>query len=225
MTTTLLEKSSRHQRPSFDGHGTKLALGRKRNWSWMAGGLLLVVAGALAVGMWSSALSDRHAVLVAAREIPPGAIITRGDLRPIQVAMDESGSTIATSLAAQVVGKRAGVLIPKGAFLHPDYVIVGSAIAPGNAVVGVALIPGAIPVSDLGVGDRVGVVAVSDSTTPGAASPEMVATAKVVRVVPSPDSDKVVVSLEVAEDDAAVIANAAGHDLVRLVLLGNGEGP
>lgn len=222
-TSVLNGSGTQRTRPSIDRTETKLARGPKRNWAWIAGGILLVVASALAIGIWSSTLSDRQGVLVAAKEIAPGAIIARGDLRPVQVAMDETGSTIAVSRAAQVVGKRSAILIPKGAFLHSDYVISGSAIAAGNAVVGVALVPGAIPVNDLGVGDTVGVVAVSDSTAPTAVAPEIVATAKVVRVVPSQDSDKVIVSLEVAEDDAGVIANAAGHDLVRLVLLGTGK--
>lgn len=184
---------------------------------WIVLGVLVMAGSALGFGLWASSLDERTPALVAARTIDAGSVVTAEDVREADV----SGTGVAfvpADRASVVLGRVATSDIPEGALLHPEAFSDVLGIDEGNAVVGVALQPGAVPTPQLRVGDRVNVVAVG-GTDPSAPK-GVLATAQVFAVEILDDSTRTaVVSLEVPAGDSAPVAEAAGDDRLRLVLL------
>lgn len=189
-------------------------------------GALLVVLCVLGVAALVSSVGDRSPVLVAARRIPEGATITRGDLRQGEIGA-EGVATIAVGEVDRVVGRRATAAIAEGDLISSGKLRSGPALGEGSAVVGVELGPGELPVAGLEVGARVAVVDGGGTDAASGAPPEgtVLATGEVFAVgVASVATGKVAVSVVLAEDEAPRVAAAAGAERVRLVLLGGRGG-
>jgi hypothetical protein len=220
--------------PHHNGQ-VRLAQGRERKWSWTAIGVILVVGAMAGFGIWSSSLGHRQAVLAATHEIPAGATITASDLRRVDVGSGGGVATIPASQTERVIGQRARLTIPSGGLLTGDQLATGSLVPDGDAVTAVVLPPGAIPISGLRIGDRVGVVAASsqgqgggttstsgDRTASADDQASLVATATVFGVDQPPSNGATpgtAVSLELPQDEAAEVATLAGRGNVRLILL------
>jgi hypothetical protein len=197
--------------------GLRVAGRKRRRPAWVAAGVMIVFGSGLAMALWASSLSDRVSVLAVAREIPAGERIDPGDLRLVDVAAGSGLVTMPASSRADVVGELATVTIPAGALLQPAHVDGTSAIPAGFAVVGVSLRPGAMPVGDLGVGDRVLVV------DAGQEDARELAEATVFAVRPDPSSAAAtVVSLLVPESQATEVAQSGALEQVQLVLVSQG---
>lgn len=140
--------------------------------------VLLVVVGALGTASAVSSAGHRAPVLVLARDVPEGAILTAGDLTTVDVAASGLAS-IPAGAAASVVGQRAAVPLLAGSVLTRSALTSGPALLPGQDVVGLSLRAGQLPAEGLSVGDHVSVVltaAAGQSTAAagsadGAASP------------------------------------------------------
>ena len=62
---------------------------RRVDWRAVFGGFLFFVAVAGSIAFWG-ATSDTREVLVAVRELPPGAVLTDGDLTSARVRLDDA---------------------------------------------------------------------------------------------------------------------------------------
>ena len=214
-------------RSRVDGNGSapaglRLARPRERRTPWIVLGVLVIAGSALAFGTWSSSLGERELVVVAARDIQQGATVTADDVRAVRVALDGGATAIPAGNLRSLVGRVVATPVARGAIVHPSQLADGPILGNGEAVVGVALAPGAVPTETLRVGDRVQVVEVSQPNGSNrSAGGRVLGVAHVFALRELDDTSRnVVVSLRVAATDATAIADAAGADRVRLVLLG-----
>jgi hypothetical protein len=221
MTTTTAARTPAVAAPNARTGIASNAVRPRRNPVHIVAGALLVVVLALAF-MWIQLRSDQTvAVLVMARPVPAGHIITSPDLRVATVVPDAGVRLVAASQADTVVGRTAAVPLVAGALLSPDQVGPAAWPAAGEAVVALPLKPGRIP-AGIAPGARVRVLTVAStegSTGTSAAGGQAGVVATVVEVSREQvdASGTVVVSLLLRAADAGVAA--AGGDAT-LVLLG-----
>lgn len=203
--------------------GLRLTRPRDRKMPWVALGVLVIAGSALAFGNWSSSLSQRELVVIAAADIKQGSVVTDRDLRTARVALEGPVEAIAATRMRSLVGRVAATPVPRGALIHPSQLTDGPVVGPGEAVVGAALPPGAIPIETLRVGDSVQVVEVSAPNSDGGAGGRVLVVAQVYALRELDDASRtVVVSLRVPASNAPTVADAAAANRVRLVLLGGG---
>lgn len=189
----------------------------RRNRTRAAAGFVLLVVCALGVGVAFSNAAQRSPVLAVARTVRAGQQITDADVREVLLGSPPSGSTIAASGRARVVGRTASVDLPAGALIAPSMVASGPAAASGRSVIGASLRDGQFP-AELVAGDRVQIVVLpSDNATGEARSPSAPVDATVVGIRPL-DQGGVSVSLAVDPSKAADLAVAGARARLSLVL-------
>lgn len=200
----------------------------RRRPSWLAGGVLLVALAAL-LGVWLfSSATATLSVVVAGRDLPPGHVVTRADLRVVE--MGRAGGLRAVQAHQQelVLGSSARALVPEGTVLHTGLFTTPDAAVPaGKVVVGASLVAGAVPVADLRPGDQVVVLAAPASSA--AAPPDAAGEARELGAAevwavhgaasPGSSSERVWVSLLVDEAIQGAVAQAAADDHLRLGLV------
>ena len=205
-----------------------------RNPVWLVAGVLLVVLSALGGVLLFSANDERTDALVAARDLAPGEVVDRDDLRIERVAVD-GVDIVAPSAAEVIVGRHVVGPVPQGALLHPAMFAVEAPLGPDEMDIGAALDPGEFPQSDIPVGAAVellvsravepvaapgGVGAAPSAVTPGEASSIGVG---VVTAVEERATGQLLVTMRVARDVGLVAAQAARDDTLRIALVG-GDG-
>jgi hypothetical protein len=191
-------------------------------------GVGAVVAGALVFLVLYSSMNDRRAVLVVARSVPAGQLISGADLAVVRVSPSDGVATMAASSAPDVVGKTAAVGLVPGALLAPSQVGAVSTLQADQAVVGVALKPGQAPPS-LRPGARVEVVDTVAGTAGEPARPVVLSTTAVVSCAvkegastcgtASSTTGITVVSLTLPVGEAPVVTAAASDGGLSLVVL------
>ncbi len=205
--------------------------GRHRQLPLVVLGVLLVLGGALAFADASVHLGSREEVLVVARPVSAGQVLSAADLRTARVSTGSGLQVVAAGEEAGVVGRRVAVPLVAGALLTAAEVGSAPPIGPGSDEVAVGLKAGAYP-PDLAPGDRVEVVPVVSATgtagagTSGAGSAvsgsPVQATVLAVDTAPAGSSGPTVVSLQVASRNAEVVASWAASGEASLVELGSG---
>jgi hypothetical protein len=234
MTATLPDRRGRKHAgvPAADARQPvaveSLSAPTRRRPSWLAGGVLLVALAAL-LGAWLfSSATSTLSVMVAAQDLPPGHVVTRADLRVVE--MGQTGGLRAIQVHQQdlVVGSTARDLIPEGTLVHTGlFTTPDAAVPPGKVVVGGAFAAGAAPVANLRPGDAV-VLLATPHTPLGAdteATPTAVelGTAEVWAVEGAASagsaSEKVWVALLVDAAIQGTVAQAAATDALRLGLV------
>ncbi|CED91763.1 SAF domain-containing protein [Actinomyces succiniciruminis] len=177
--------------------------------------VLLIVGGALLAGLLATRADHRVEVLVAARTVRAGEVITGDDLvsTPVSSTLD---TLILASQTEQVVGRTARVEIAKGQLLDTSQLLASSLPGDGSQVVGISLESGRFPAGGLAAGDVVDVV----DTNSGAVTVRGV---QVLMAVSTSGSDNdwtsgCVLSLIVNEVDAAALAQAAAGGSIAVVL-------
>jgi hypothetical protein len=182
-------------------------------------GLLIMLGAGLGFAVWSADLDEREAVLVAARPIQAGDVVTEGDVRTVELGGATSVKALPESILGDLVGTTAIADVAEGTVLNTAMFVEGTAVEAGDAVVGVVLEAGAVPVPQLRPGDRVQVVRLG-STEVNTEDPDPIVIGEVLttRSVSETSSARAV-SLIVPEDDALAVADAAGAGRIWLVLL------
>jgi hypothetical protein len=204
--------------------------GRRRQLPLLVVGLLLVLGCALAFTDASLHLGSREEVLVVARPLAAGQVVTGGDLRSARLSTGSGLPTVPAADEGSVVGRPAAVPLAAGSLLTTSEVGSVAPVGSGSDVVAVGLKAGAYP-PDLAPGDRVEVVPIISTSTggtdasgggPASVSP-ISATVLGVDVAAACTDGPTVFSLQVARGDAAEVAelNAAGQ--ASLLQLGAGS--
>ena len=204
----------------------------RRRPTWAIAGIGLIVL-AMLLGAWVfAAQSSTTQVLVAARDLDAGEVVTSADFRVIELS--NAGGLRAVQPAGQslIVGKATRGPVPAGTVLNTGlFVDAGQSVPAGEVVVGVALDPGASPSTQLSAGNRVEVLAVArtvaGSTQAAPATAQVLATGTVWAVEPigtgASSVGRVWVSLLIPQSAHGAVAQAASEGRLRLGLLGAGS--
>jgi Flp pilus assembly protein CpaB len=154
MTTSVSDLAQRNAQPAA---APRLPLStRDRRPGLIALLVLLVVGCALAGALLVSRMAAKTEVLVAAKPVPAGHVISRDDLGTAMAA--GSLRAIAANDVATVVGQTARVPLVEGQLLNRGMLTAQPVPAPGEAMIGLSLKPGQLPGDGFTAGDRVQVV-------------------------------------------------------------------
>jgi len=130
---------------------------------------LLLVAVALAGGVALVAqLRETAPVIVAARTLPAGHVITREDVTLSEARLEGplAGLAVGAADIGTVVGRTAGQTIHAGALVVRPDLGTGPVLAPGEVAITVAVGADAV-FAELRRGDQVAVLETSDPARPG----------------------------------------------------------
>ena len=190
----------------------------RRNTPLVAVGVVLVVVGSLASAALHSGAAQRVPVLVVARPVTAGAVVTDADLREVELSPAPGVTTVPASRRGDVLGRRTASPLTPGMVLSESLLASGAKLQPGEAVVPLALTAGRVPV-EVGPGDRVAVMASgAPAAVPDGAAPSLLAEGRVLSISPNAN-DATIVSLVVDEESAADVMAAAAKGAAGLVLL------
>lgn len=194
-------------------------------------GVLLGALGALVAAAAVARVDDRRPVLVVARAVPAGQVLTEADFGVAQVAA-EGVSALSPGELAAVVGKATPAALEPGTLVPRSLADPAPRLAPGRALVGVALTEAQVPTMRLRAGERVAVVRTrppaaadvvggADAAGGGAPPPDVLVDDATVAEAGAGEgaTSALRVSLEVAEADAAAVAEAAAAGRVALVVV------
>jgi len=193
---------------------------RRRPWLWVVGALL-VALGSLLAGTVVDMVKDTTAVVVAARDITRGTVITRDDLATVEVHPDALLATVPASEVESLVGSTAQVDLLQGTLVAQGSTGQGAALAAGQVLVGVALTPAQMPSGDLLPGQLVQIVSTpraGDDVTVGESVISVEATVVDSTVVT--DTNMVVVNVAVAQAQAEQIAALSATGRLALLVKG-----
>lgn len=182
-------------------------------------GLLIMLGAGLGFAVWSADVNERESVLVAARPIRAGSVVTEDDVRTVQLGGATEVSSLPESILGDLLGTTALADVAEGTVLNTGMFVEGAAVGTGEAVVGVVLEPGAVPVPQLRPGDRVQVVRLGSTEVTTEDADELVVGRVLTTRSVSETSSARAVSLVVPQDAALDVADAAGAGRVWLVLL------
>jgi hypothetical protein len=207
--------SSNGHRAGVDASTPLSTVNRPRGYIALA---IALIVGFAVLGYWFYAQAGgKVSVLVAAREIPAGHVITTADLTSEPVA---GGITaVAADHLSEVVGHPAAVEILARTPVQLAMVSAGSPLPSGDVLVGVAEAPGQIPSSGLVPGDSVVVVQLPAKTAPASSvSSPVLGTATVfdVRVNPAVTGGTLL-TLQVPKVSAYAVTVASDAGSVALV--------
>jgi hypothetical protein len=190
---------------------------------------LLVVGGALIAGLLAVRLDERQSVLQVSRDIGVGEKLDRSDLAVARVAADVPG-LMTESQASAVIGQYMKVAVSKGQLLDSRMLNRQAPLRDGQAAVGIPLVEGRYPGGGLRAGDRVRLVRIGKSATPGA----LIGLAVVLEVEAPSDkssslggksssSDVPTVTVLIDDENVLAVTDAAGNNQIAIALLPSGS--
>lgn len=191
----------------------------RRRPGLLALGVALVAVGALAAAWLVSASSARVAVLVAARDVPYGTVLTDADLSSVEVAGTGGVAVIPAGERDRVVGRVAATTIVAGSLLAPAQLTAAAPPAPGEVLVGVPLKADRLPAGGLAPGDRILIVETPGVDGDPPTGPPATLAATVVRVGPADLDGVSVLDVTVAAGDGPALAARSATGRIALVLL------
>jgi hypothetical protein len=121
-------------------------------------GVALVAAGGLATAWVVAQAGDRTAVVVTARALEFGQVVTAADLTTAEISLDPSVSTVPADDRDTIVGQVATASMPAGAIVATGSFSTEGPPTDGESLVGLALPTGRLPAEPLAAGDVVLVV-------------------------------------------------------------------
>ncbi|MGF1425028.1 SAF domain-containing protein [Kitasatospora sp. LaBMicrA B282] len=211
--------------PAVAGEKVRIAAVKRRDRLRLFTGLAVMVVCALMFGALAIATGHRSQVLLLARPVVAGQVLTADDVRPVLLSAEAGAATVPAARRDEVVGRRVNASLPAGLLLSEGLLGQGPT-APGTAVVPLALKEGRYP-PILDAGDRVAVYEAHPATTPGGAGAPASAAAGVeamtIDVRPAGgSSDEAVATLQVPtaqagrlvalQEPAVVLLGSAGAD-------------
>ncbi|WP_191838931.1 SAF domain-containing protein [Catellatospora chokoriensis] len=182
--------------------------------------LLLVVVSAGGFALWQTSAETRTQVLAVARPVAAGQVLSRADLRTVQVDVAAGISLVRASELPTLIGLTAAVPLAQGSLLTRSQLGPAEFPAAGKAVVAVGIAAGRLP-QGVVAGTRVRLVAGAAEPAVPAPSPALGAVsaepveATVLAVVDGVDgTGTIVVSVLVDSADGVRVAAMAGASVV-----------
>jgi hypothetical protein len=194
---------------------------RRPRMSWVALGVVVVLASGVFGAVTLARVADRDAALVLAQPLERGEVVTDAHLRTSEIAVDASVPYLDAAFRDEVVGRAVAGPLPEGTLLTDEHLADGPLVPSGHQVVGLALKPGEYPVASLRPGDPVTVVRTPDptNTTAGEDVAVLTSRAEVYAVEEVNEATRdLMISITAPPDVSPAIAAAAAQGRVRLVL-------
>lgn len=189
-------------------------------------GLLLFVVGILATSGLIRQAQERTPVLVATQALQPGHTVEVGDLRVAEVGLSPGVASLSASELDAVVGRVVTAPVEAGQVMTPGAMSSGPPLAAGEVAISVGVAPQHAAGGSLQAGDRVTLLATEDPDRPTARTSELLSDVEVITVQQEqgPAADPLLtVTLAIASDDAAAVAQAANSGVLDLALLPAGD--
>lgn len=185
----------------------------RRSPRLIALGLLLVAGGGIGAAALVGSGDDVVPLVVMAADVRRGDVIGDGDLTVIELPASSGVQGMPAADLPSLVGERALMDLPKGAFPLARHVGAES-LPAGQTLVGLRLPIGKLPATELPPGTAVRVVGVGDGT--------QTTVDAVVARAPSllDDGTSFALDVRVADAEADLVARLAAGDQVALVLVG-----
>jgi hypothetical protein len=192
--------------------------------------MLLVVGCAIGFSSAWLRAGGRQEVLVVAKSLSPGQVLSPSDLRTSELSVASGVAAMPASELPQVIGRPISSALTPGTLLTSSDVAQTVGPPNGRAEVGLALKPGQYP-PDVTSGERVLVVINSDdSATSGSsttfhsttADAPLEATVIGVETAPVNSSESLVVTIQLAEGNGAAVTSAASAGNVALAVISSG---
>ena len=210
--------------------GLRLSAGTYQRRPWQIGlGIALVLVCAAVAGTVFQSSAKRVSVLVAAKNLPAGTVLTANDLATASLPASGNITAMSATGSSAVVGQQLDAPIYAGQVMVRQMLSVAPQLASGEQVVGMLLKGDQVPSVPLVAGDTVQVIAVPQpgqgSTVGGTIGSVLVASATVFAVGPAPPNQtqyQASVSLEVPGADAATVTSYAAADQIGLSLVTEG---
>lgn len=196
---------------------------RKPRASWIALGLLVLVAFGLLGAITVSRVASRQPVLALAQPIERGERLTAAHLTVANIGTDDGIALVEAADRDELLGLTATAGLAQGTLVARDHFTDGPSVPLGFSVVGLALAPGEYPTTTLRPGDMVAIVR-TPTTTPTEASSDptvLVESGEVFAIqVLSETAHTAMISIVVPQDVVPDIASAAAEGRIRLALVG-----
>ena len=201
---------------------------QRRPWQIGLGVALVLVCAAVAGAVFQSS-AKKVSILVAAKSLPAGTVLTTSDLATASIPASGDITAMAATGSAVVVGQQLDSPVYPGQVLVRQMLAATPQLASGEQVVGVLLKGDQMPSVALVAGDVVQVVAVPQvgqgSTIGGTIGNTLVPSATVFAVGPAPGNQTqyvASVSLEIPGSEAAQVTSYAAADQIGLSLVSEG---
>jgi hypothetical protein len=180
--------------------------------------LVVVVLSALGAVTLFSSVAHRTTVIGVARDVPPGAVVAKADLRELSISTTAGLRTVPAEDASKVVGRTAVVGLTAGSLLNSDQIADSPSLPKGTVIVAAALKAGQFPVG-MKIGDHVQIVETTTPNADGAGDPTSRGAGTVTAIGDSADGqDLHSASIAVPADDATSISAAGAAGRVSLVV-------
>jgi len=190
----------------------------RRRPALLALGVALVALGALATVWLVGSQAQRTSVVVMARDVPYGAVVSEADLSTTDVSLDPGVSVLSATERDRVVGMTAATALSAGSLLSPAQLRATSPPSPGQVLVGVAVAATRMPAGGLSAGDRILIVDTPPADAdPPSGVPASIA-ALVVRVGPVDLNGVSVVDVTVATGDGPALAARSATGRIAIIV-------
>jgi Flp pilus assembly protein CpaB len=210
--------------------GLRLSAGTTQRRPWQVGlGIALVLVCAAIAGAVFQSSAKRVSVVIAAKTLPAGTVLTPSDLGTASIPASGNITAMSATGSSVLVGQQLDTPVYAGQVMVKQMLSVGPQLASGDQVVGMLMKGDQMPSVPLVAGDTVQVIAVPQpgqgSTVGGAIGSTLVASATVFAVGPAPIDQsqyQASVSLEVPGADASTVTSYAAADQIGLALISEG---
>ena len=233
MVTTTAPPRHRFSSPPIveNRGGLRLSAGSHQRRPWQIGlGVALVLVCAAVVGALFQSSIQRISVVVAAKSMPAGAVLTPSDLETASIPASSHITAMSAVGSSALVGQQLDTPVYAGQVMVKQMLSSAPQLAPGEQVVGMLLKGDQMPSVALVAGDTVQVIAVPQpgqgSTIGATIGSTLVPSATVFAVRPAPINQtqyQASLSLEVPGVDAATVTSYAAADQIGLSLVAEGK--
>ncbi len=202
---------------------------QRRPWQIGLGVALVLVCAAVAGSLFESS-AKRVPIVVAAKSLPAGTVLTPSDLATASIPASGDITAMSAAGSAALVGQQLDTPVYAGQVMVRQMLSSTPQLGAGEQVVGMLLKGDQIPSVPLVAGDSVEVIAVPQagqgSTIGGTIGSTLVGRATVFAVGAPPTNQSQYqssVSLEVPSSDAATVTAYAAADQIGLSLVREGQ--
>lgn len=183
---------------------------RKSNVPMIAGGVVLMVLAALVGASLFAGATARTEVLTVSRALEPGHVVVDSDLSITQIAGGAGIEVIAATERASLIGRTVTSPLPEGSIIHPGFFDADTAMVRTQTVhIGAELGAGEYPSQVLRGGTPVTLYLINED-----GAPEELA-AEIVSAEASGSGGDLLITFEVEEADAGLVASAAARSDLR----------